>query len=347
MKTGPPSTTPPITPSPDKILYYPYPGDDASQDGSGRVFLYGDAKAKHVVLLCAGFPDDQDALCHFAKRLVDETPSTLCGVTSLVGYDEEQYRQGKCQPQGYTFEEMTVGLRTAAKTLRLYSTSRRVNYSCIFHDWASVVGAMYSIQCLEDPQEALVTPDKIVYFDVLPTRFDRLEPDTPPVSRDGVQTIKAVIYRFAFAIVFVLQWKISRHLALIVYRLFSMLLIMTGLMPGGSLDWTLFRNRRMDFNRFMYMMYPYYQLIKVLFNGTILDVFDDFHLPLLSKVPVLYMYGRNKSFQFHEPVMVEFLESKGRQSDASKAIGVENASHWLYVHQEGMCISAVKKFLFD
>lgn len=100
------------TPSPDKVIYYPIVGDDKG----GRLFVFGKSDAPNVVFFCAGYPDDQGSFSALAERLAREA-NCLCGVACLIGYDDYKpwtsYR-----PQGYSFEEMTLSLRTAAKILR-------------------------------------------------------------------------------------------------------------------------------------------------------------------------------------------------------------------------------------
>ena len=65
----------------------------------------------------------------------------------------------------------------------------------------------------------------------------------------------------------------------------------------------------------------------------------------LAKTPVLYMYGVEKRINFHDKAAVMMLEEKREGHGRSRAIAVEDAGHWLYLHQPDVTREAVVKFM--
>jgi len=333
-------------PTPDKVVYYPITGD-SSDETSGRLFIYGNKDAKNVVLLCAGFPDDQGAFSSFAQRLSKEA-DCLCGVACLLGFDDYPQRPyTSYRDEGYSFEEMTTSLRAASKALKVnYSTNPGAQFITIFHDWGSAVGSWYTNRALEE-KDALVSPDKIVYFDVLPVK---LHPKDTNIVEPAKKTLYGMAleltYRIVFAKAFLIQRFLSKYLAAVYFVIMFTILPLVGLVPKSPLDQKVMQNSGKSLFRIMYMAYPYYYMFRAMF-GLEENVFaNDFTLPLLDETPVLYLYGKEKSLQFHDENIVKYLAEQGKKKDSKcNVVGVANAAHWLYLQQPDVCLQAVKEFV--
>lgn len=331
---------------PDKVVYYPIAGDSGDET-SGRLFIYGNNKnAKNVVLLCAGYPDDQGAFCNFAKKLSREA-DCLCGIACLIGYDDYPERPyTSYRDEGYTFDQMIGSLQAAARALKVYySTNPEAQFVTIFHDWGSAIGCLYTNRAFEEG-DALVTPDKIVYFDVLPTKLHPKDPNTvEPQKKTLYGTALEVTYRIVFAVAFLIQRFISKYLAAVFFVVSFMILPLVRLVPKNPLDDELFKKSQKNLFRIIYMAYPYYYMFRAMFNIDY-NVFNDFCLPLLDETPVLYLYGDAKPIQFHDENIVKYLQEQGKKKDSkSNAIAVPNAAHWLYLQQPDACFEAVSDFI--
>lgn len=330
---------------PDKVIYYPITGDK-DDETTGRLFIYGDKNASNVVLLCAGFPDDQGAFSAFAAKLAQDS-DCLCGVACLVGYDDYPKRPYTSnRPEGYSFNEMTTSLQAAAKALKvLYSTNPNAQFITIFHDWGSAIGAIYTNRVL-DGGDALVSPDKIVYFDVLPIKLHPKSKDTiEPAKKTFHQLIMELSYRIVLASAFLIQRFISKYLAAFFFLFWFMVLRILGIAPSSPLDDKVMQEgEQKSIFRIIYMAYPYYYMFRDMFGLDAADAIGEFYLPL--ETPVLYLYGEAKKLQFHDENVVNYLKEEGTKKDSkSNAIGVPDAAHWLYLQQPDVCLKAVKDFI--
>lgn len=330
---------------PDKVVYYPLTGD-TSDETTGRLFIYGNKGAKNVVLLCAGYPDDQGAFADFARKLAKDA-DCLCGVACLIGFDDYPERPyTSFRDQGYTFDEMATSLRAAAKALKvLYSTNPKAQFITIFHDWGSGIGALYTNRALQEG-DALVSPEKIVYFDVLPTSLNSKDTNVvQPAKKTLYGKVLEVTYRIVFASAFLIQRFISKYLAAFVFIVSFMILPLIGLVPKSPLDDEIFKKSQKSIFRVIYMAYPYYYMFRGMFGDqSVLG--EEFSLPLLDEVPVLYLYGKEKGIQFHDDNIVKYLQEEGKKEGGkSNAIGVPNAAHWLYLQQPDVCFKAVNEFI--
>jgi hypothetical protein len=181
------------------ILPYSLPKlDDSVYTGS--LYVYGSANittgtTTHLLLFCAGYPDNHTAFeplgQRFATENEEESSSFLVGITCLAGYDDS-IPLAAYPAQGYTFDEWTIALKEAVKTLRKYHSSlisttttasgnphhhqqqpplsKATTLTCVFHDWAVVPGNIYVNQTLQDDDDSLlqdIRPDRMVIFDVL------------------------------------------------------------------------------------------------------------------------------------------------------------------------------------
>jgi pimeloyl-ACP methyl ester carboxylesterase len=322
------------------VVYYPIVGDDKG----GRLFVFGKSDAPNVVFFCAGYPDDQGSFSALAERLAREA-NCLCGVACLIGYDGDKpwtsYRS-----QGYSFEEMTSSLRTAAKKLRQESTCPKPTFTAVFHDWGSAVGAWYTNQALEE-KDSLVAPDQIVYFDVLPVKLHPSAQQLVAATKTPWETITESAYRIVFAKAFLIQRFISSHLAILYWIVSFMILGVLGIVPKSPLDDKVMKEKMklISLSRMIYMAYPYYYMWLLIFQNE--SVLGDFHLPVLEETPVLYLYGACKKIQFHDKKVEAYLQEQAKRGSRNNAIAVKDAAHWLYLQQPDICFDAVKKFILD
>jgi len=87
------------------------------------------------------------------------------------------------------------------------------------------------------------------------------------------------------------------------------------------------------------MTYPYYHMFwEMLFGGALTR---EFHTPDLSRVPLLYIYGKSKNTMFHTPAGLAALDA----AVGSSHVGLDNAAHWVYLQKEEECLRLVKPFL--
>lgn len=321
-------------PTPDEIVWYPTVGEEKA-----RLCLFGNPSASQVVLLCAGFPDDTGSFSPFARGLADA--GCYCGVTCLLGYEDcKELPWQKHRPEGHSFDEWALGVQMAAKTLKNKSKNKAAKLTGIFHDWGSVAGGMYAIQALEDP---LTKPDKVVFFDVMPLA---VHPSMKPVPKQAlpfIDHVRLLTYRFIFAAAYVLQWKVSRFLAKAYFVFAAIFLNVSQLNPGGALDDETIQANKLELDRLLYMMFPYYRLLVRVFTQPPSNVVPGWYLPPPS-VPTLFLYGTCKNVQFHDANVAKSLQTSHHpQSDC---IAVADAGHWLYLHQAEKCLAAVKAFIF-
>jgi len=347
-----------VSSAPDEILHYPIASDDAT---GGRLFLYyggnekkkkkAAAAVKHVLLFCPGFPDDHGAFASLASRLSNELPDALCGVTCLPGFDDAPPSRPwtSFNEDGYTFEEWTAALRTAAKLLR-ERTSETATYTTVFHDWGSLAGCFYTNRALQEG-DALTKPDQIVYFDVLPSFVHPSASNKPePEKKSLKKRASEVLYRLVFAKSFLLQRYVSKTLGLMSFGIGMALLGAVGLSPSlkNNPDEAVMKTElppddKPRLYRLVYQMFPYWNLVKemVFGGGKSSALADQFHLPKLDETPVLFMYGPQKNCTFHDDNVANWL----KQYNKCDSIAVPGTAHWLYRTNEDACVDAVKRFV--
>mmetsp|Transcript_36877 Transcript_36877/g.66320 ORF Transcript_36877/g.66320 Transcript_36877/m.66320 type:complete len:346 (+) Transcript_36877:33-1070(+) len=336
---------------PRKIVYYPIPGDPKG----GALFIYGDEKAKNMALMSAGFPDDQKPFIPFASRLANET-DTLVGLICLPGFDDRADKpwtdHKRDKKDGYSFDEMATCFREAAKALRSESSSpTKPKFTGIFHDWGVNPGAMWANRAIADGSEN--APNELVYFDVLMPPHPST-PDMPPA--DGKISIRQLLVNHYYQFVLGLAFGIQRYVANI-FAIFGLifgmipLMVPCGISPTGKIDDDTRKELGVpDISHSIYMCYTYFNVVyrgegykKLLTHQ--LD--EDYTLPQdLSKVPVLYMYGTDKSANFHleQPLKVLQREHDEKRSK-SKVVAVDGAGHYLYLQKPELCFDCVTEFM--
>jgi pimeloyl-ACP methyl ester carboxylesterase len=335
------------------VKKYPLPGNTGA---NGRVLLFGPPSAKHVVLFCAGFPDDcMSSFVPLAKRLsesVDE--SFLCGVTCLPGFDyyEDTFEKHNYNIDGYTFENWVTALRDASKTLLEYSTNEQAEYVGVFHDWGVVAGAMYSSRETDNQNKNKPLFSRLIYLDVLPPPHADYK---IPGEKNLYKTAVEVSYRASLALCFVVRRYISVTCSSVTFMATFGILKIFNLLPTCPEDDRTLKIREKEdphfkLSRVTYMAYPYYQLGKVRLSlGDIFEAFPGFHLPKNSSaVPVLYMYGGGKAINFHDTTWLEFLDNVCKnENKKSKIVKVDGAGHWFYLQHPDLTFDEIKKFICD
>jgi len=145
------------------LFFKAVPHDLLDLEGAGTLFVAGPTDADHLVLLCAGFPDDHSSLAPLARRLAER--GCLVGVCSMPEFEREG---PPLRPQGYTLDEIPQAFAQAAAALHAQSTrhsalyagrsSRATSLSVVVHDWAIYPGLAFAnnFGC-----------DKLVLFDVI------------------------------------------------------------------------------------------------------------------------------------------------------------------------------------
>eukprot|EP00984_Skeletonema_dohrnii_P035594 scaffold35577_cov261-Skeletonema_dohrnii-CCMP3373.AAC.3 len=111
-------------------------------------------------------------------------------------------------------------------------------------------------------------------------------------------------------------------------------------------DIDMFSGRSKDLKHFLYMMYPYYYMFKVMLKESE-TFFDGKTLPLdLKETPVLYIYGAKKNVMFHDHRSVALLEREEKEGlSESRVVRLEESGHWMYCQQPEVCESEIRKFL--
>jgi pimeloyl-ACP methyl ester carboxylesterase len=327
---------------PDRIVKYRIPGDETG----GRLFLFGNPNAQRMIFFCAGYPDDHSAFSPLAARLAKELDA-FCGVTCLAGYDDcvEKPWASSFRPQGYSFEELVQALRTGAKVFRQESTNStddKVVFTTVFHDWGSVVGSIYTNRVMEE-KDSFHVPDQIVYFDILPLRSHKNEPNRPQPQKHSMgHLVKESAYRMVFALAFFFYHHLaSKQIGILIARLGGLLLRFVATASDMAMD----RFHELSPSRLVYMMFPYQAIIMDISKSKYYktpSILKGFHLPILQEVPVLFLYGASKPLQMHDQNVADFMHQHEGKSDS---IGVQNAGHWLYLHQPDECLDAVRKFI--
>ena len=153
---------------------------------------------------------------------------------------------------------------------------------------------------------------------------------------------KMATYQLFFASCFALQTHVSHQVAHAYYKVGATVLF--GILPFnpvGPLDRPQLYDRHPPYStrKLIWMMYPYYYAIT---QGR--DVLKQFHLPKPDSMRVLYMYGAEKNVMFHSPLSIQYFDEQDQSQ--SKAVAVQDAGHWLYIHRSEYCLKAVIEFCF-
>jgi len=303
---------------PNKVVNYPISG---SPDGGTLYLFYGlpSACSNKLVLMSAGFPDDEEIFIPFASKLSNEL-GAFVGVTCLPGYHDDGDNKSwtRCKKTGYTFDEMANAFREASKVLRkeysLFSSldgasstigeeKAKNKFIGIFHDWGVVPGLIWANRAFQDvnvtgtikkaqvaphsgtpasESDLLVAPpDELVLFDVLLPPHPETE-NLPLVKGTSVYEIFiALSYRGIFALCFMVQLYVGKVIGVGAFVMGMIILKVFQLSPTHNIDAKVIKSRKppMDINRMIYMMYPYYQMFKSMLTSKGRKWLEDATLP--------------------------------------------------------------------
>mmetsp|Transcript_16352 Transcript_16352/g.40995 ORF Transcript_16352/g.40995 Transcript_16352/m.40995 type:complete len:358 (-) Transcript_16352:153-1226(-) len=339
-------------PEPDKIISY-------GSKSNSALYLYGDASSSKIALLCAGYADDHIVFQPFAKALSEQ--GIFVGVMCIPGFDDRVEAPWTTHnPDGYTFDEMVLSVREAAKILRNSSTcNEKAEFIGIFHDWGCCLGGMWASRLEEEAKDATepdpTKPDKIVFFDVLLQPSPNAK-NVPSKDELVPPTMKAAlarnIYLYILASAFLLQRHVSRMLAPFLVIPAFIVLGIAGLAPTYDFDvksiGPLYGDKKPGVQRICYMAYPYWKLFKYAFtegDPRAVEVLLSHHADWKT-MPVLYLYGTKKPCMFHELTTLKMLEREETEGRSiSKAVAVEEAGHFLYVQKPDECLKHVLEFV--
>lgn len=340
-------------PEPDKIITY-------GSKSNSALYLYGDASSSKMALLCAGFADDHIVFQPFAKAM-SEKGGVFVGVMCIPGYDDRADAPWTTHNEdGYTFDEMVLSVREAAKILRESSTCKeKAEFTSIFHDWGVCIGAMWASRLEEEAKDATepdpTKPDKLVFVDVLvnpspkATNVPKKEELEQPTRR---AFLARHIYLYILASGFLFQRYVSRLLApFVVFPAFIFLSI-AGISPTYDFDLKsiapLYGEKKPGPQRILYMAYPYWNIFKLgLTQGGPEAVERELSHHLDWKaMPILYLYGTKKPCMFHEMNTLKMLEKEEAEGRSlSKVVAVEDTGHFLYVQKPDVCLKHVLDFV--
>lgn len=333
---------------PRKIANYPIPGDPKG----GALLIFGDENAKNMALMSAGFPDGPEIFLPFASRLAKET-DTLVGVTCLPGYDDREDKpwteHKRDKKDGYSFDEMAICIREAAKALRSESSCpSKPKFTGIFHDWGTCPGAMWSNRAIAEGSDN--APDELVYFDVLMPPHPQTLNIPAEEKKSMYQVFCGSFYQCVFVCAFGIQRYVSNALAIMCLVLGIIPIAVLPIGPTLKIDDAIHQQRSppLSLSRVIFMCYPYFHMTSVSVKKLLkYELDDDFTLPQdLAKVPVLYMYGTEKRAAFHVNASVKILEREHKENKSkSNAIAVDGAGHYLYIQKPDLCFDCVTSFM--
>jgi pimeloyl-ACP methyl ester carboxylesterase len=283
-------------------ISYPFP-----RCGEGDIHLFGSRDASHLVIMCAGFPDDHKAFTPMAVRLAEEC-GYLVGVICLPGYGTP-FDPSTFHEDGYSFADWVGSLREAVKALRSHSTkpASKTKLTGIFHDWGVIAGLQYTNQTIEEEVKDLM-PSQLVIFDVL-LGYHPKAPDKPKLSEkdSAIKTIynslRVLSYQAFLAMAFVLQKYLPKSMIIAYLSMGAFLLKTIEFFPLSRQD-------------FKYV-----------------------------DLPVLFLYGGGKAVSLHDPKAVALLDQEQEQGNRSRSVKVEDAGHWLHWSHLDTCFQEVQQFL--
>jgi len=345
------------------VLPYPLPHNEAE----GHLVIYGKQNSRHVVLMCPGFPDDQETFAPLAAALADNTHSDcLLGVLCLPGYDRDNDAQSNNNhhpSDGYSFEDWTATLREATKALLSHCNRQRkeITVTGIFHDWGVIAGLQYTNQVIEEDAECLLL-NQVVLLDVLP----RTHPQTKIVGArntneshlraDSIANkLRTDAYQILMSWTFWFQENLPLWCVCFCILIGFHVLRWTRCFPANDRDFQYLEETgilpiRLDSTkRLSYICYPYRNVRRLVRAGTVTSFLDFATLPPnLSETPVLFLYGGDKWIDVHDSAALALIEQE-HQKNASKsrAVRVEGAGHWLHHSHQNECLRQIQSFLFD
>ena len=344
----------------DKILVHPLPkmdNGDGGEDAPGRLHVFGNPRtATHLVVMSAGFPDNQQAFTPVAQRFAS-SGDCLVGITCPPGYDDAL--ELTAYPKaGFTFEDWVPTLREAVKALRNYSEKpvEETTLTGVFHDWGVIMGCMYANLVVDEQEhDALgLKLDRLVLYDVLLPPHRKCE-DWDRSKKYENKTpwhyFCLMAYQLFLAGAFLSSRYFPKYLTLVYYGIGSGIMQVLGTYPVSQSD-TEYVEANLNvremkvLQRIWYMAYPYFQFWKQIFTGKMRDLLRPLSLPKdLVETPVLYLYGASKRYDLGDANAVELLKQQEQATGRhSRVVEVKDAGHWLYYQQPDICFDAMQEF---
>eukprot|EP00977_Amphora_coffeiformis_P020891 scaffold8605_cov178-Amphora_coffeaeformis.AAC.10 len=140
----------------------------------GNVYLFGHREeqrnAPHLVLLCAGYPDDETVFTDLAQQIAVQG-NYLVGVMVLPGFETKESStttttttttSDSRHDGNYSFVDWRDAIQAAVQTLRNYSTHPTAKLTGIFHDWGCLAGLMYTNHVMMKMDDADADVDVVV-----------------------------------------------------------------------------------------------------------------------------------------------------------------------------------------
>jgi pimeloyl-ACP methyl ester carboxylesterase len=341
-------------PKPDTIVHYVAYSTPSGKQPNGKLCVFGDLGSPKTALLCAGFPDDHTVFLPFAKALSQEG-NILVGVMCLPGFDDrpEDGVPWQSHPrEGFSFDETAKAVREASKALKGISTHERPEFTGIFHDWGAVSGSIWAQQVEQEARDdaSVLRPDKIVYFDVLvaPPRTAPAFIHPSDAPQPTLYHALCYLYQVVLAICSFMQLYLPRQLAVAFVVPCFFLLVVAGVFPLYRFDImsdrALYGDRKPGPLRMMAMSYMYRNLFTAIWSSSFLFPFN-LHEDWKA-TPILYLYGKKKRTMYHIPYSLVMLKREEAENRSlSKAVGLEGAGHFLYVHKQDECLKHVLEFV--
>ena len=297
-----------------------------------KILLYGDPAADEVLFFQPGWPDDHGAFeplaCEMAAR------GCLCGVSCFPGFD----RSVALKDAGFDWPEVSSHCNDAIHALLERSTAGVSAVTLVLHDWGCIGGVWFAG---DHPGRV----KRIALLDVGPTYAPALvEQHAASLVRSKVGAAwrsplhklygLAIIvhYQLWFCVAYWLNRYVSRQLASLLGQVIMAVLFQSPLRhllsPVNSNE----KVPRAAEEVQPFMFYPYAQTWKrVLFiSGSIRELAGaaaKINAPDPSKVPTLFLYGKDKNAFFHDEKDLAVLEGCG-QVYAGLPGG-----HWFYYYE--------------
>jgi pimeloyl-ACP methyl ester carboxylesterase len=334
-------------PKPDRVVHFEsYSKGHPTPEKTGALMVFGDPSSKKMALLCGGWADDHKTFLPFGKKLAAKC-GILVGVTCLPGYDDRPEDGVGWQthpPEGFSLDEFARTLRAAARALKGISTcpGGKTELIGIFHDWGVAAGTIWMKELEEEGDAATITPDKIVYVDVLmgPPKWAKDDPVSPDAIQWPTFYCKLCnIYQPLTAISNTLYTYVSKYLGVTFFTLHTICL--TVLRLGPTYDWDMTPHLP-PYMRTLYMAFALRRIFSdYVFKGKLpADLHEDW-----KKTPILLLYGTQKRASFNDPISTALLERESTEKRSlCEAIGVEGG-HWMYHTKEEECLGHVASFI--
>jgi len=339
------------------LFFKAVPHDLLDLEGAGTLFVAGPTDADHLVLLCAGFPDDHSSLAPLARRLAER--GCLVGVCSMPEFEREG---PPLRPQGYTLDEIPQAFAQAAAALHAQSTrhsalyagrsSRATSLSVVVHDWAIYPGLAFAnnFGC-----------DKLVLFDVIHATDLMHSASDGTVSLCRPESLRHeaihLLYWASLGACFFLWRRCAPVGWLCLYTVFFVAWLCPFLSPLGPLDWggrafgpTGLRpwqepNGEATASKAVtpYRCYPYFHALTLFADraGRRRALANVSLASALKRQPILYVFGEDKNAHWHTEAALDAL----RQTEGCSVVSVKGAGHWVYKQAPGPCFDAVERFI--